>query len=181
MLSPVLSAQAATLVDLELSLLVDVSGSISTSEFNQQKQEYINAFQEPEIIKAIQSGSRGKIAANLIYWSSFSQQVQAVGWTLIEDAATATSFANAINATVRPFRGGTIASAAVNFAVPHFGTETGGTDNGFLSERQVIDVSSDGPGRASQSQAARDAALLAGVDAINVLVVGDQSVFDFYK
>ncbi len=32
----------ATSVDLELALLVDVSGSVSTAEYNLQKQGYIN-------------------------------------------------------------------------------------------------------------------------------------------
>ncbi|WGV25046.1 DUF1194 domain-containing protein [Halotia branconii] len=64
------TAKAATLVDLELSLLVDVSGSISTTEFNLQKQGYVDAFANASLFNDfISKGNTGKIAANLIYWA----------------------------------------------------------------------------------------------------------------
>ncbi|MDX2096908.1 MAG: DUF1194 domain-containing protein [Leptolyngbyaceae cyanobacterium bins.59] len=169
-------------VDLELSLLVDVSGSINANEFNLQKQGYVNAFKDITLWSAISGGPIGKIAVNLIYWSSTTLQTQAVGWTLIDSLAAAQSFANAINATSRPFGGGTAPGAAITYATPLFGTETGSVQNGFNSTRQVIDVSGDGTGETSTS-VARNAALAKGIDAINGLPIlaNDQSLLNWYS
>ncbi|MGH1393945.1 MAG: DUF1194 domain-containing protein [Trichormus sp.] len=170
------SANAATFVDTELSLLVDVSGSISTSEFNLQKQGYVDAFNNADLFNNfISQGEIGKIAVNLIYWSSATQQQQAVGWTLIDSVEASQNFANAINATNRPFSGGTVIGSAINFATPLF------FNNDFESARQVIDVSGDGTSNPTTTAAARDAALAAGIDAINGLVIGGgTSLFNFY-
>ena len=43
-------------VDLELSIVVDVSGSIDTADFNLQKSGYVNAFKDPTLINKIMSG-----------------------------------------------------------------------------------------------------------------------------
>ncbi|MBD2361328.1 DUF1194 domain-containing protein [Anabaena minutissima FACHB-250] len=171
------SANAATLVDTELSLLVDVSGSVSTSEFNLQKQGYVDAFNNANLFNNfISKGDRGKIAVNLIYWSSASRQQQSVGWTLIDSVEASQNFANAISATTRPFNGGTVIGSAIDFATPLI------FNNDFDSTRQVIDVSGDGTSNAATTSAARDAALAAGVDAINGLVIGNStSLFNFYN
>lgn len=166
-----LPAQAAT-VDLELQLLVDVSGSVSGTEFNLQQQGYSDAFRDPAVQAAIASGTVGSIAVQLIYYSSS----QAVGIDWIEvTAATADDFADLIDAAARPFFGGTDIDTALNFGVAEF------VDNGFDSERQVIDVSGDGTSNAPDTAAARDAALAAGVDAINGITIGGgQTLQDFY-
>ena len=173
------SAQAASLtsVDLELSLLLDVSGSVNTSEFNLQRQGYVDAFNNPAIISQIQNGEVGSIAVNLIYWAGSNQQQQAVEWTLIEDAATANAFANAISTTTRPFplSLGTSISGALDYAVPLF------DNNAFDGTRQVIDVSGDGSNNSGRSIiAARNNALQA-VDAINGLtILNDEPNLDSY-
>ncbi len=43
------AGNAATIVGLELALLVDVSGSVDSTEYNLQKGGYINAFQNPTV------------------------------------------------------------------------------------------------------------------------------------
>ena len=90
-------------VDLELSLLVDVSGSISANEFNLQRQGYVNAFQNVSIWNAIDHGAFSRIAVNLVYWSGKTQQAEVVGWTLIDSQTAANTFANAISGTTRHF------------------------------------------------------------------------------
>ncbi|MCG8651904.1 MAG: DUF1194 domain-containing protein, partial [Pirellulales bacterium] len=72
------SARAAP-VDLELALLVDVSGSVNGSEFATQRDGYEAAFRDDDLIDAILSGNIGSIAVTLWYWSGSSQQQQAVG------------------------------------------------------------------------------------------------------
>lgn len=164
------SANAATFVDIELSLLVDVSGSIDENEFNLQKQGYVDVFSDGSLFNNfISKGKEGKIAVNYIYWSSSTRQQQAVGWTLIDSVQASQDFANAIDAANRPFRGGTSPGSAINFATPLF------SSNQFDGERQVIDVSGDGRGRVFNTANARDNALDAGIDAINGIVIGDSS------
>ena len=152
-------AQAQISVNQELSLLVDVTGSVDSTEFNLQKTGYVNAFNNIDFTGA-------NFAANFIYWSGAGQQQQAVGWTHITDNASAQAFASLIAATTRPFSGSTAPGSAINFAVPLF------QNNGFDSQKQIIDVSGDGSQNDGFNTAtARDNALLAGIDQINGLPI----------
>lgn len=100
------ASYAMTMVDTELYLSVDTSGSVSSSEFDLQRQGYANSFLSPAIQNLIASTPNG-IAAALGYWSSSNQQVTAVPFTLIKTATDATDFATLISNTTRPFSGGT--------------------------------------------------------------------------
>ncbi len=165
---------AAETVDLELALLVDVSGSISTSEFNLQRQGYVNAFSSAAIYNKIQGGAIGSIAATLIYWSGENEQAQAVGWTKISDQASSLAFANAIGAAGRPYSGLTAPGSAISFAQPLF------DNNGFEGTRLVMDVSGDGQQNdGSSTAAARDAAAGAGIT-INGLPIGGTGLSTWY-
>ncbi len=64
-------AQAAP-VALELALLVDVSGSVDATEYNLQKQGYINAFNDA-VIQANITSLTGGIAVTYIEWSGSTQ------------------------------------------------------------------------------------------------------------
>lgn len=172
------AANAATVVDVELQLLVDVSGSVDSNEFALQRDGYVNAFKTDAIQNAIlgtSNGRVGKIAAELIYWSSASQQAVAVGWTLLDSVTSINGFADAIAAAARPFSGGTNVDSAINFGYPRFDA------NDYDSTTQVIDVSGDGTSNATLTAAARDAALAAGIDRINGLPIGGSAtVENFY-
>lgn len=172
-------ADAATVVDVELQLLVDVSGSVSSSEFALQRDGYVNAFKSSTIQDAILStgnGRLGKIAAELIYWSSASQQAVAVGWSLLDSMDSINAFADAISIAARPFSGGTNIDSAINFGYPRFNT------NDYDGSSQVIDVSGDGTSNSTLTAAARDAALAAGIDRINGLPIGGSaSIENFYS
>jgi hypothetical protein len=176
---------SATSVGLELMLLVDVSGSVNSTEYNLQKQGYVQAFQSAAVQSAIAASQLGSIAVTYIEWSGRSQQSIQVGWQLINDAASANSFATAINSTSRAFSGNTAIQDAIGKMYTGFGTEVGGTANGFESLRQVIDVSGDGADNDSASFAAagggRNAAIAAGVDAINGLpILGENGLLTYY-
>lgn len=161
-------------VDLELALLVDISGSVSSSEFNLQRQGYVDAFNNPVIHQAIADGQYGKIAATLIYWST--DQAVGVGWTLIDSATAAQNFATAISNAARPSGIGSLTApgSAVNYATPLF------FNNSFDGTRLVIDVSGDGEQNTGASTtAARDAAYGQGIT-INGIAIGDQDIQDWY-
>ena len=169
-------------VGLELALLTDVSGSVNTTEYNLQRGGYVAAFQNAGIQAAI-SAITGGIAVAYYEWSGASQQATKVNWFHIFDATSSNAFAAALNATTRSFDGSTAPGSAINFATPLFGTETGGVGNGFESLRQVLDVSGDGAQNDGASTlTARNAALAAGVDAINGLpILGESGLLAFYQ
>lgn len=173
----------AVSVGLELVLLVDVSSSVNGTEYNLQKQGYVQAFQNAAVQAAITGSVGGSIAVTYIEWSSAGQQSQLVGWTLINDAASANAFAAAINGTSRAFSGQTASQSALRYGAGLFGTETGGSSNGFESPRQVIDISGDGANcndGTCTTAFGRDFALGAGVDTINGLAIGGAGVSAYY-
>lgn len=171
-----MSANAANAtVGLELLLLTDVSGSVSTSEYILQKTGYVNAFQSAAVQSAI-AATPGGIAVFYGEWSGAGEQAQKVGWTQITNATEANAFASLLAGTTRSFSGQTAPGSALNWATPLF------ANNLFDSARQVIDVSGDGAqNQGAGTAAARDAALAAGVDAINGLpILGEGGLLNWY-
>ncbi|NJN22943.1 MAG: DUF1194 domain-containing protein [Leptolyngbya sp. RL_3_1] len=130
------ATQAATLVNTELVLSVDASGSVSPVEFALQQQGYVAAFRDAELIELIAQLDRG-IAVTLQYWGTIP--AGALGWYHITDAASAHAFADAIAATTNPFsRSATNIAAALDSATTLLLT------NAFEGDRRVIDISGDG-------------------------------------
>ena len=173
-------------VDLELSLLIDVSGSVDATEYQLQRDGYKDAFNSTAVWDAIDAGDLGKIAVNLVFWSTTS--VQALGWTLIDSEAASDAFGDAIGALARPGGIGTYTgiTQALEFATPLF-------TNGYEGTRSVIDVSGDGRenvfgGSLGSETAAKDAALLAassaacagGIDSINGIAIQSATLETYY-
>jgi hypothetical protein len=165
----------AVVVGLELSLLLDTSGSIDSSEFQLQKQGYSDAFRSTSVQDAILANPTGQIAVNMVMWSGTRSQSEVVGWTMISNIDEANAFADSIDSVDRPFGGNTAPQSALSFAAPLFNS------NNFDADRQVIDVSGDGEASGRSGTTGRDAALSAGVDTINGLVIGgDSTVLSYY-
>lgn len=164
-------------VGVQLSLLVDVSGSVDASEFALQRDGYVAAFQSAAIQAAIINA--GGIAVNLVYWASTA--VQAVDWWYINDAASANAFAAAVAAAARPGGIGNLTGIgnAINFGVTTFGSATGSV---FTATRRVLDVSGDGTNNTGASvTAARDAAVGAGYIINGVAIGGGESLRLYYE
>lgn len=144
-----------TQVDLQLVLAVDASGSVDASRFELQKQGYAAAFANPRVLEAIHSGPHRAIAVAMMQWTGPTLQAEAVEWTLIDDAASATRFSDAIMTGPRLlFRGGTSISGAIDHAVRLL------EHSEFRGERLVIDISGDGANNSGRSSgAARDDAV----------------------
>jgi len=171
------TGRAQTAVGLELALLADVSGSVSSTEYNLQLQGYVLAFQSAAVQDAIINGP-GSIAVSYIEWSGAAQQSVRVNWTLVNSAATANAFAAALNATTRAFSGGlTAPGSAINFVVPLFAS------NAFTSDRQTIDIAGDGAQNdGATTSTARDNALGGGIDTINGLaILGEANLETWYN
>ncbi|MDT7043526.1 DUF1194 domain-containing protein [Candidatus Nitronereus thalassa] len=166
----------ATAVDVELQLLVDISGSVDSTEFALQRTGYINAFKSAAVQTAISNGTIGSIAVQLIYWSGSGQQSVAVDWMEMNSLASANTFETTLLAAGRPYSGLTAPGSAINFGVGEF------SGNGFDGALQVMDVSGDGTqNNGASTSAARNAALLAGIDQINGLPIGGSSLETWYQ
>lgn len=131
-------AAAQTRVSLELVLAVDSSTSVSDAEFGLQVSGYAKAFADPDIIAAIKALGPDGIAVTYVKWSSHRNQVQAVKWTHVASAESARNFASAILHNSGRIEGSATAIGdAVIYSVGLF------KNNGFASDRQIIDVSAD--------------------------------------
>jgi len=149
------SAHAA--VTTELCASLDGSGSISVADFDLQKQGLAAAVADPTIVPP-----NGTVAIGVVQYAS-TARVE-VPLTTIDSAATASSVAAAINGIAK-LGGGTQ-------------TQNGIITCGSILTRDaaltsVIDTSTDGfPSDLTATAAAADAAIAAGIDALNTIGVG---------
>ena len=149
-LSP--AARAADMaVDLELVLAVDISFSMDEDEQQLQRDGYVAAITNPDVIAAIGRGLNGRIALSYVEWAGPERQRTVVDWRVVDGAASAQAFAAALaEAPLAHFRGTSI-SGSLAFLKPRF------EGNGFEAPRHVIDVSGDGPNNmGAPVEAARD-------------------------
>ncbi|MCQ0970276.1 DUF1194 domain-containing protein [Paracoccus sp. TK19116] len=173
-------AQASTTnVDVELSLLIDVSGSVDNNEFNLQRQGYIDAFRNSTIVNSILStagGRLGKIAVEVVYWSSSNAQSRVVGWSLLDSASSISDFADTLASKARTSNGQTAIGSAIKFGADSIAS------NLFDGTSKVIDVSGDGENNQSTSaMEGRDYALNLGITRINGVAIGGTSLLDYYE
>lgn len=134
---------AEEVVDLELLLAVDASGSVDAAEFELQIGGIAAAFRDPEVLEAIRSGPEQRIAAALMIWSDARSRKAMSDWMVIDDAASAEAFALLVVAQIprrKSFLGksGTGIGSAIGFGLAEL------RRNGINGTRRVIDVSGDG-------------------------------------
>jgi hypothetical protein len=168
--APYLPATAQDLeVDLELVLAVDISGSVDEVEAQLQREGYIAALRHPHVIEAIQGGMFRRIAVTYVEWAGDHYQRTMLDWTLIEDAAGAHGFADALAETPLTTAHWTSVSAAIDYSATLF------EGNGFDGFRRVIDVSGDGyNNRGRPAELARDDAVAAGITINGLPIVNDR-------
>ncbi|MFM4747588.1 DUF1194 domain-containing protein [Aeromonas veronii] len=163
-------AYALTEVDTELQLLMDVSGSVSSSEFNLQLQGYVDAFYSQDVQSAIldTSGDKlGSIAVQMVMWSGSTQQSVMTDWFHLYDMTSINNFAATLDALVRPYVGMTAPGSAMAFGAQQFDT------NNYTAARQVMDVSGDGiQNNGLDTSTVRDQLLASGIDTINGITIG---------
>jgi hypothetical protein len=150
----------ATPVDLQLVLAIDASNSVTDDRFELQKQGYVAAFRNPQVIKAIMSGGEQSIAVTMMQWTGPFNTVQVVPWTLVRDADTANALADAINRSERELWGGsgTSISGAIDQSLILL------SQSPYKGHRRTIDISGDGVNSSGRPVTrARDEAVAQGV------------------
>ena len=124
-------------VDLELVLLSDASGSIDQAEIAFQREGYAAAITDPDVLAAMTGGWYGKVAITFVEWGDFLHQDVVVPWTVIAGEADAQAFATALRAAPRRAFG----SNAIGSALQKGYDLIEGNDIRGL--RRVIDFSGD--------------------------------------
>lgn len=163
------SASAQQAVDLELGLILDGSGSVSSRDFGLQVDAYQNIFTDPNfyddfINPLMNDNGLGQIAVST--WQFSSGVTQEIDWTLIEDQSSAEAFGNAFS-NITQISGLTNTGGAINDATSSL------LNNDFVGDRLVIDISTDGvPTVGPDPEQASIDSIAAGVDAINAIGVG---------
>src|SRR5882724_7965239 len=104
-----------TTVDVELVLAVDISQSMDEREFALQRAGYVEALRHPDFIKAVRSGTTGRIALAYFEWAGVVREDGVIAWQVIDSPESANAFADKI--ATRPFRSfrGTSISGALAF------------------------------------------------------------------
>src|SRR5262249_33720474 len=119
--SPTAPVSAQTMVDLQLALMVDASGSVNQYRFLLQKRGYVEALRNPKILAAILGGRSQSIAISMVQWTGPFLHAQVLPWTLLKDEASVKSAANIIEQTPRAlYGGGTSISGAIDYAMGMF-------------------------------------------------------------
>ncbi|MEX0285242.1 MAG: DUF1194 domain-containing protein [Paracoccaceae bacterium] len=145
-------------VDVELVLAVDASYSVNAVERGIQREGYVAAFADPVTARSLIKGAYGRIAVTYVEWGDDGDHDVVVPWTLIDTPQASFDFAAALDAAPTRNRGSTSISSALGFSAQLFAA------NAFAGDRQVIDISGDGPNTAGPHVArSRDAALLRGI------------------
>ncbi len=148
-------------VDLELVLATDVSASIDEKEAVLQRAGYLAALTNLDVIDTIRGGVLGRIAVTYVEWADAQRTV--VGWTVIEDKASARAFAVALRSASLSSGTTTSISGALDYAAGLFDA------NGFEGTRQVIDISGDGRNQVGRPLGYARADVLASGITINAL------------
>ena len=163
-------------VDVKLVLAVDVSPSIDYEEFRLEREGTAAAFADPDVIRAIQSGSLGRIAVAMLDFSSEQFNRVVINWTTIKDRASALAFAAAIRDAPRtPGRRTSISSA---LELGSLLLESSEKD--IVATKKVIDVTGDGPNNAGNAiTGVHDRAIAQGI-VINGLPVMDEMANGYY-
>ncbi len=144
-------------VDLELVLLADASGSIDAGEIAFQREGYARALTDPGVIAAIESTAYGSIAVVYAEWAA--NQAVVVDWAVIDDAASAARFAEALGLAPRQAFGRNAIGSALLFGKALI------EGNDIDGWRRVIDFSGDSANSYSGPSiaAARQEVLAAGI------------------
>lgn len=152
------SRSAASEVDVQIVLAVDISYSMDPEEQRLQREGYVKAITSPEVLDAIRKGLVGKIAVSYLEWAGHHERQVVIDWRIIDGPESAQAFAAELQS--KPYRRAfrTSISGAIQASVDLL------EKSGLRSLRRVIDVSGDGSNNnGPHVEIARDDALAKGI------------------
>jgi hypothetical protein len=125
-------------VDLLLVLAADVSQSMQHRELELQRQGYVTALCDKQVLDAIGSGPCGAIAVAYLEWSGAEDQRVLAPWARLAGAEDAAAFARGL--AEAPLRSGTWTSITGALAA----SRRLMAEAPCFAARQVVDISGDG-------------------------------------
>ena len=172
-------ARGQTAVDVELVIAVDSSASIDEREFALQLAGIAAAFRDPEVVTAIGSGPRNRVAVMAIFWAESGYPSDTTPWHVLADAADAERFARLMERWPRRVEGGTGIGTAVLNSVKQL------EDNAIQGKRRIIDISGDGRETTMReffitSPQARAMAISRGITINGLAILNDEPDLDSY-
>lgn len=168
-----ISATEANAAVLELGLGIDASGSISTSNFDLQIDAYESIFSNNFATNFLSSNPQFDtiVVSATLFAANVGTDVgtTTTGWFTITDDASAQVFATEVGKLTRV--GFSTGATAIGDAITTINADL--FTNGITSDRQVIDISTDGQNNRGEDPVdAATNALLSGLDSVNMLGVG---------
>jgi len=160
-------------VGTRLSLVIDVSGSVDSTEYNLQMDGYGAAFRNASNQALIINGNG--IAVNYVFFASTA--TAASPWTLLNDVATINAFATLLETISRPSGLGTLTdiAAGMRSSLDSFANTT------YTANRNIMDVSGDGISNDGVSPTGpRDAAANQGIVVNGVTIGGGATLSTYY-
>lgn len=152
------SSHAQERVDVELVIAVDVSDSMGLTELHQQRAGYVAAFRSADVISAIREGRLGRVAVTYVEWARADRKKIIVPWTIIDGEEASLDFAERLQRALIANMRRTSIAGAIRYGIEALAA------NGIVADRQVIDISGDGPNNeGGPVTEARDAAIAQGV------------------
>lgn len=146
-------------VDVELVLGVDTSRSMDYDELTLQREGYARAFEHPSFIHVIRAGLQQQIAVTYFDWGGPGIHDVILPWTIIRSEDDAAQAAATLRAADIKNLGGTGISGAIAKGIELIEA------NDIQSERQIIDISGDGPNNVGMPVTmARDQAAAKGIE-----------------
>ncbi len=163
-------------VDAELSLVIDVSGSVSSTEYNLMMDGYAAAFRDSAIQTNILGGTNGGIAVNVVFFATSA--VESIGYTLLDAATDIDSFADTLDTFIRPAGIGSSTGIAAGAQLAY---DSLLAINGYESDNLIIDISGDGENNSGASPTGvRDLAEVNPDMRINGITIGATSLEAYY-
>jgi hypothetical protein len=161
-------------VDLKLVIAVDISPSMNLREQRVQREGYVAAFRQPQLVAAATSGPHGRIGVAYVEWAGVPRS--AVPWTIIDGPESAERFAARLARLPIRQKLTTSISAALLFSSGLL------REAPFSAERNVIDISGDGPNNSGPPVLeARDAVLAEGIVINGLPIMLDRTGQGFFE
>jgi len=156
-------------VDLELVLAADISGSMDQEEATLQRVGFVSALRHPDVIATITRGRLGRIALTYVEWAGYQTQRTLVEWREISDARSANAFADELEKFPVRTAYWTSISNVIEYASDSF------DKSGYTARRRIIDVSGDGPNNSGYYVPwARDRAVSKGIIINGLPIINDR-------
>jgi hypothetical protein len=160
---------------IALILLVDVSGSVTQTNYELQKRGLALAFQDPQVQKTIES-QPGGVALAVHEWTDTTDVV--ISWVLLKNKTDSEQFASKILNLKYPHGMSTAMGDAIAKAVDYFESAPCEPD------RKVLDVSGDGASNSGLDiEISRKKAIdnLVTINGMPILTPVEPQVMEYYR